>query len=83
MAQVPVFKSYDDIYNPCIQVFIPANTVINRRVVLICPGGGYSMVTSAYEGADWAHFFNDQGIVGVVLKYRLPKGNCKIPIGDA
>jgi acetyl esterase/lipase len=83
VTEVPVFKSYDNVYNPTIQVFIPDGNQINRRAVLICPGGGYSMVTSGYEGSDWANYFNGIGIVGVVLKYRLPKGNGKIPVGDA
>ena len=82
ITEVPSSKSIDDIYSPCIQVFQPTKVKSNGRAVVICPGGGYSMVTSGYEGSDWANYFNKLGIVTIVLKYRLPKGNYNIPIYD-
>ena len=36
-----------------------------------------------HEGLDWASFFNQQGIAAIVLKYRLPHGNHRIPVEDA
>ena len=68
---------------PYIQVFLPAKEKATGRAILICPGGGYAMVASKHEGTQWAPFFNEMGIATIVLKYRLPKGDSKIPIQDA
>jgi acetyl esterase/lipase len=70
-------------YNPFIRVFLPSKEKATGRAVLICPGGGYSMVVSGHEGYSWAAYFNPLGIAVIVLKYRLPNGNYKIPITDA
>lgn len=82
-VQIASFKSFDDVYDPSIQIHFPSKEKATGRAVLICPGGGYCMVAGGYEGADWANYFNDLGIVTIVLKYRLPKGNYKIPVADA
>lgn len=82
-VQITSFKSFDDVYDPSIQIHFPSKEKAIGRAVLICPGGGYGMVAGGYEGADWANYFNDLGIVAIVLKYRLPKGNYKIPVADA
>ena len=54
-----------------------------RPVVIICPGGGYSHLAMNHEGLDWAPFFNNMGIAAVVLHYRMPNGNHKVPVEDA
>lgn len=42
------------------------------HAVIILPGGGYQFEAIHHEGYDVAKFLADQGITGVVLKYRLP-----------
>lgn len=64
-------------------VFLPDVKKVTGRAVVICPGGGYSGLAMQHEGTDWAPFFNGQGIAVIVLKYRLPHGNCNIPVQDA
>lgn len=66
-----------------VHVFLPSVEKATGRAVVACPGGGYEMVCMDYEGTDWAPYFNSQGIAYVVLKYRMPKGDRNIPIGDA
>jgi len=83
VTQISVSNSNEVIYNPFIRVFLPAKDKATGRAVVICPGGGYSGVAIGYEGYSWASYFNKQGIVVIVLKYRLPNGNYKIPISDA
>lgn len=39
---------------------------------MICPGGGYEHLAIDKEGCDIARWLNTIGIVGIVLKYRLP-----------
>ncbi len=63
------------------QVFIPENP--SGRALVGCPGGGYSHLSMQNEGTDWAEYFNKQGIVYGVLKYRMPKGDRSLPMSDA
>lgn len=81
--QIASLQSQDDVYVPSIELFLPSKKKATGRAVLICPGGGYGIVAGDYEGADWARYFNESGIAGIVLKYRLPNGNHKIPVADA
>lgn len=82
----PVEKNFDinkiD-YTPYIKVFLPEKDKSTGRAVVVCPGGGYGMIAFGHEGTSWAKYFNDLGIVTIVLKYRLPKGDYNIPIDDA
>ena len=55
----------------------------NGTVVLICPGGAYCVLATVPEGTDIALWLNQHGIIGVVLKYRLPGGNSSLPLLDA
>ena len=40
--------------------------------VVICPGGGYGILAWNHEGVEIAQWLKDQGIAGVILKYRVP-----------
>ena len=64
-------------------VYLPDAKKATGRAVVFCPGGGYSHLAMDHEGHQWATFFNNQGIALIVLKYRMPHGNYKIPISDA
>lgn len=59
------------------------DTMASGRAVVACPGGGYDHLAINHEGHDWADYFNSQGIAYFVLKYRMPKGDRNIPMGDA
>jgi acetyl esterase/lipase len=66
-----------------VQVFLPQTVAPTGRVVVICPGGGYTHLAIGHEGVDWAPVFNNMGIAAVVLKYRMPHGVKEIPFEDA
>ena len=66
-----------------LRVFLPDAERATGRAVVVCPGGAYSHLAMEHEGTDWAYFFNHQGIALIVLKYRMPKGNPLVPVGDA
>ena len=66
-----------------ITVFLPDAKRATGRAVVCCPGGGYGHLAMQHEGTDWATFFNNQGIALIVLKYRMPRGNCEVPLSDA
>jgi acetyl esterase/lipase len=66
-----------------VQVFLPDAKRATGRAIVICPGGAYAVLAMGHEGVEWAPFFNNQGIAVFVLKYRMPHGNCEVPIADA
>ena len=76
-------KSTDKADSAKVWVYLPKKEEATGRAVVICPGGGYSHLAMGHEGHDWAPFFNNMGIAAVVLKYRLPHGDRKVPVGDA
>lgn len=66
-----------------IKVYLPDAKRATGRAVVICPGGGYAHLAMEHEGTQWAPFFNNMGIAAIVLHYRMPNGNAKVPISDA
>lgn len=57
---------------PSITVYKPEATKANGTAVIICPGGGYSILAASHEGSDVAKRLNEMGVTAFVLKYRLP-----------
>ncbi len=55
----------------------------NGAALVICPGGGYGGLVTGAEGHGIAQWLNGHGITGVVLEYRLPRGNSAVPLLDA
>jgi acetyl esterase/lipase len=61
-----------NISNPVID-FYPAPAEKSKgTAVIICPGGGYSVLAIVHEGSKVAEWLNSLGITAFVLKYRLP-----------
>lgn len=54
----------------------------NGQMVVVCPGGGYSIVSSYNEGLYVAEWMLEKGITVAVVKYRLPNHNHKVPYTD-
>jgi acetyl esterase/lipase len=52
--------------------FLVKNTSNKNAAVVICPGGGYAVLSIDKEGINIAKWFNSIGISAFVLKYRLP-----------
>lgn len=66
-----------------VTVYLPPQNKATGRAIVVCPGGGYTHLAMQHEGHDWAPFFIREGIAIVVLKYRMPRGNYRVPISDA
>lgn len=79
----PNVKSDNEADTAKVFVYLPAKKTATGRAVVICPGGGYSHLSMNNEGHDWAPFFNNMGIAAIVLKYRMPMGEPKVPMSDA
>jgi len=57
---------------PTLTVFRAPKEKATGTAVIICPGGGYSILAIGHEGFDVAKRFNEIGVTAFVLKYRLP-----------
>ncbi|RPD51640.1 alpha/beta hydrolase [Paracnuella aquatica] len=73
---------------PTLTAYLPAKEKRNGAAVIICPGGGYSILAAGHEGADVAKKFNEMGVTAFVLKYRLPSPQTMVqpeigPLQDA
>jgi len=62
-----------DVYNPSFTVYLPPAEKQNGTAVVICPGGGYSILAIEHEGTMVAEWLNSLGVTAVVLKYRVPR----------
>jgi len=76
------------ISRPTLTVYLPAKEKASGAAVVICPGGGYTIVAAGHEGSDVAKRLNEAGIAAFVLKYRIPDGSTMInkeigPLQDA
>lgn len=71
---------HSNVTDPTLSVYLPKQ--FSGLAVLACPGGGYIDVWDSHEGKMLADWYNAQGIVYAVLKYRLPNGHCEIPLDD-
>ena len=60
------------VITPALQVFLPEKEKASGTAVIICPGGGYSVLVYQGEGITTAKKLAAHGIAAFVLKYRLP-----------
>ncbi|HRR33468.1 MAG TPA: alpha/beta hydrolase [Kiritimatiellia bacterium] len=62
-----------DVNAPTLTVAFAPDTGKPTPAVMICPGGGYSILAWNHEGTEVAAWLNAQGISAFILKYRVPK----------
>ncbi len=68
---------------PAVMIFKPEAGKESGAAIVICPGGGYGGLAE-HEGTHVGEWCAKNGIVGVVLRYRLgPKYHHPIELGDA
>lgn len=73
---------------PSLQLFLPEKEKATGQAVVICPGGGYSVIVYEGEGVNTAKQLAANGIAAFVLKYRIPRDETMIdkkigPLQDA
>ena len=73
IAEVTDFLRIRQVQQPAIEIFLPPPGRATGQAVIICPGGGYRYLSYEKEGTRIAGYLNQQGIAGIVLKYRLPE----------
>jgi acetyl esterase/lipase len=57
---------------PTITVYKPAKDKNTGAAVVVCPGGGYSILAMNLEGTEVCEWLNSIGVTAVLLKYRVP-----------
>jgi acetyl esterase/lipase len=73
---------------PTLSIYLPRNKKTPTAAVVICPGGGYSVLAASHEGSDVAEQFMAMGVAAIVVKYRIPDDRTMIdrsigPLQDA
>jgi acetyl esterase/lipase len=73
---------------PQLIAYYPEKEIANGTAVIICPGGGYSILSISHEGSLIAKRLNSVGITAFILKYRLPSDEIMLnknigPLQDA
>ena len=63
---------------PTLTIYWPEPDRSTGAGMIVCPGGGYNGLAQ-HEGELYARWLNQQGIVGLVLKYRLASGGYHYP----
>ncbi len=66
-------QKYHNVSQPTITVFPAPADKNTGAAVVICPGGGYSILAWDLEGTEVAKWLNDLGVNAFVLKYRVPR----------
>ncbi len=74
--------------HPTLEIYLPQKEKATGTAVVICPGGGYSVIVYDGEGVQIAKAFAKHGVAAFVLKYRLPNDTFEInktiaPLQDA
>ncbi len=58
---------------PTLTIYRPPKNKDTGVSMLICPGGGLTVLAWDVEGEEVAHWLNSVGITGIILKYRVPR----------
>jgi len=64
---------------PTLTLYQPKPDKATGAGIVICPGGGYNGL-APHEAGQYAMWLNEQGIAGVVLKYRLASSGYHYPV---
>jgi acetyl esterase/lipase len=62
-----------NVTKPTLTIYRPDKDKDTGASVVICPGGGYSILAWDLEGIEVAQWLNRNGVTGIILKYRVPK----------
>ncbi len=61
-----------NVAHPTLTVYHPAKDKNTGAAVVVCPGGGYSILAMNLEGTEVCQWLNRIGVTAILLKYRVP-----------
>jgi len=59
-----------DVSHPTLTAYLPDPAIATGTGVIICPGGGFYILSIRDEGTDVAKWLNQRGVAAFILKYR-------------
>ncbi len=62
-----------NVSKPTIALFPAPKDKATGAAVVVCPGGGYSILAYDLEGTEVCEWLNSIGVTGILLKYRVPR----------
>ncbi len=71
-----------DVSHPTLTVYLPDPAIATGTGVIICPGGGFYILSIRDEGTDVAKWLNQRGIAAFILKYRTGQSLTANPAGE-
>ena len=71
-----------NVHVPSLTPYLPPAGRANGTAVIVCPGGGYTVLAIDKEGRAVAEWLNSLGISAFVLKYRLKEYGHPAPLRD-
>lgn len=85
---LPQNGMYSKVLTPTLEMYLPEKENASGAAVIICPGGGYSVIVYQGEGISNAKEMAKNGVAAFVLKYRLPNDSTQLdksiaPLQDA
>ena len=77
-----------NVQTPTLEVYLPDEEIATGKAVLLLPGGGYTILAYEWEGTEFAQWLQENGIAGIVVKYRLPLSESltnpkEVPLADS
>ncbi|MEM9347968.1 MAG: alpha/beta hydrolase [Planctomycetota bacterium] len=74
--------NYRFVHEPVLDVYHASDEGRTGAAVVICPGGGYGTLAYQHEGVEIARWLNQNGITGVILRYRMYPYRHPVPMMD-
>ena len=68
-TSLPSNGMYNRVTKPTLEIYLPEKENASGAAVIICPGGGYSVIVYQGEGVNTAKEFAKNGVAAFVLKY--------------
>jgi len=67
-----------NVARPTLTIVQPVEKATGKAVI-VCPGGAYNGLAAEHEGTRICGWLNEQGITGILLKYRVPRRGGEFP----
>ncbi|MDO3644755.1 GDSL-type esterase/lipase family protein [Mucilaginibacter sp. L3T2-6] len=76
------YRAAYNVSHPTLTAYLPDPAIATGTGVIICPGGGFFILSMDSEGVDVAKWLNKKGIAAFVLKYRLGQSSTDKPVEE-
>src|SRR5580658_5772643 len=61
-----------NVSKPTLTLYRPSQDKDTGAAMIVCPGGGYTILALDLEGTEVCQWLNSVGVTAVLLKYRVP-----------